>query len=345
MHFHPPVILLATAIAAPLWAQHAGDFQPNPRPALSGSEKRLTVPVGARQRTALMYTPRNLAKDPAILLVLHGVTGTGSRIRMFTGYDFDLTADEKGFVVVYPDAVSGQWNDCRSSTQRPAPDRDVDDATFLRLLAAQVENELGGASLPRFVVGYSNGGHMALRLAVEHPSDVQGIAVFGSNLPAADNWDCRQATQPLPILFFNGTKDPVNPYLGGLVTPPVGPPLGSVRSARASAEYFAALTGASQPNTERLPDTTDDGTWLERLMWVRPGQPDVSLLTVHGGGHSLPNLRSSFPAIVGPTSRDVSGAEVIWAFFEKNLPQAAPGPSASKASKGGNDGSDDNQQL
>jgi polyhydroxybutyrate depolymerase len=316
--------IFISAIAAPLPAQDAGGFQPNPKPALSGHEKRLTVTAGSRQRTALVYTPQRLAEHPAIVFVLHGVTGTSDRIRMFTGYDFDRIADKKGFVVVYPDGISGRWNDCRSSTRRAEEERDVDDAAFLRLLAGRVESVLGVARLPRFVAGYSNGGHMALRLAVEHPDDVSGIAVFGTNLPAADNWDCREAKQPVPVLIINGTEDPVNPFEGGMVRPPVGPPLGAVRSARASAEYFAALTGADQTKTERLPDTADDGTRLEQLTWIRPGQPDVSLVTVHGGGHSLPSLRTSFPAIVGPTSKDASGAAMIWAFFERYMPRRAP---------------------
>jgi polyhydroxybutyrate depolymerase len=244
---------------------------------------------------------------------------------MFTGYDFDRTADEQGFLVVYPDAVSGQWNDCRFSTMRSEEEPAPEDARFLRLLARRVEGEVGTTPLPRFVVGYSNGGHMAFRLAVEHPTDVSGIAVFGSSLPAAKNWDCREAKQSLPVLIVNGTADPVNPFNGGLVRPPVGPPLGKVRSARESAEYFAELNAASRAQPERLPDTADDGTWLEQLTWESPGQPPVSLLTVHGGGHTLPNRHTSFPAIVGPTSRDVSGAEVIWAFFERCLSATSPG--------------------
>jgi polyhydroxybutyrate depolymerase len=313
------MLTLLSAIAQPLAAQSPGGFQPNPKPTLSGTEKRLTVSTGGRERTALLYVPQRLAERPAMVFVLHGVTGNGDRIRMFTGYDFDRTADEEGFVVVYPDGVSGRWNDCRVSTKRAEEERDVDDAAFLRLLAQQVERELQMARAPHFVVGYSNGGHMALRLAVEHPGDVNGVAVFGTNLPATDNWDCKEAKRPLPVLMISGTKDPVNPFEGGLVRPPVGPPLGTVRSARASAEYFAALTGASGIKTERLPDRADDGTWLEQLTWARPGEPEVSLLIVHGGGHSLPNRSASFPPIVGPTSKDASGAGLIWAFFERQI--------------------------
>ncbi len=312
-------IALLTAIGAAIRAGGTEEFQPNPKPPLSGREERLTVSTGGRLRTALLYRPRNLADRPAILFVLHGFTGTGSRIRMFTGYDFDRMADQEGFVVVYPDAISGQWNDCRSSTKRPVEEREPEDAAFLGRLAKQVEEELGLAPLPRFVAGYSNGGHMAIRLAVQHPEDVSSIAVFGTSLPAAGEWNCGKAKQPLPVLIINGTEDPVNPFEGGLVRPPAGPPLGTVRSARASAEYFAALTGASEAEVEKLPDRVGDGTWLERLTWRRPDQPDVSLLIVHGGGHTLPNPRASFPAIVGRTSKDASGAELIWAFFEQHL--------------------------
>jgi poly(3-hydroxybutyrate) depolymerase len=44
----------------------------------------------------------------------------------------------------------------------------------------------------------------------------------------------------------------------------------------------------------------------------REGRPEVVLISVQGGGHSLP--RVSF-LVLGRTSHDFSGAEEIWRFF------------------------------
>ena len=43
-------------------------------------------------------------------------------------------------------------------------------------------------------------------------------------------------------------------------------------------------------------------------------------MVMHGGGHTLPYPTAKFPAeVVGPTSRDLDGAEVIWEFFQRQL--------------------------
>ncbi len=97
-------------------------------------------------------------------------------------------------------------------------------------------------------------------------------------------------------------------------------PLGHVLSAEETADFFRALAGLSAgPEIEQLEDTDPgDGTRVSMRRWHDPTGPDVALLVVEGGGHSLPHPTAPFPAeIVGTTSRDVDGAELIYRFFER----------------------------
>jgi polyhydroxybutyrate depolymerase len=42
----------------------------------------------------------------------------------------------------------------------------------------------------------------------------------------------------------------------------------------------------------------------------------VELVSLEGGGHTFPHPLFSLPRILGPTSHEVDGAEVIWRFFD-----------------------------
>ena len=75
---------------------------------------------------------------------------------------------------------------------------------------------------------------------------------------------------------------------------------------------------ADEPEVARLPDRDpDDGSTLERHRWRAPGRKPVELLSVRGGGHTLPHPTLRMPRIIGPTNRDAVAAELIWDFFRE----------------------------
>ena len=158
-------------------------------------------------------------------------------------------------------------------------------------------------------MGYSNGGHMAFRLALEAPELLAGVAAVAANLPAPENMDCHASGRPIPVLMINGTEDPINPYQGGDVTIFGHGNRGRVLSTAESAAWFAQLDGAAPAITaEHLPSTapTDPG-WAERALWKSPSGMEVSLFTIHGGGHTLPQAQISYPAQLGKTTPGLDG--------------------------------------
>jgi len=141
----------------------------------------------------------------------------GARMRVFTGYEFDRLADQHGFVVLYPDGYRRNWNDCRKHATFPAKLQNIDDMSFIRTLIARVMAEQGVDEKSVYVFGYSNGGHMAFRLAMEAPDEVAAIAAVAASLPTPDASSCPQQGRTSRIMLINGTEDPINPYQGGVV--------------------------------------------------------------------------------------------------------------------------------
>lgn len=303
----------------------SGAGQQNTERPVSDNPQSLQVvylQVQGLRRTVRFYQPEHLADRPALLLALHGSKGDGARFRRFTNRAFERMADEHGFLVAYPDALGGQWNDCRMTAAYHAALTGVDDIAFLQAVARRAEEMAGKQLAGIFAVGYSNGGHLLFRAAFEHPSEFTALAVIGAHLPLQGEHACRPRNKAVPIFFVSGTDDPVNPWAGGEVRIPGGGAPGRVRSAEDSAAYFRKLAGAQETPVVRMyPDRdTTDGARVETRRWVGNEGVEVVLMVVHGGGHTLPYPTAKFPAqFVGGTSRDVDGAKIIWDFFANQL--------------------------
>jgi polyhydroxybutyrate depolymerase len=301
---------------------------PYAMPAVGGQLRQRQVEHDGLARSYLMYQSPAAGPDVPIVVVLHGSAASGERMRRATAAAFEVIADREGAIVVYPDGHLAHWNDCRTAAGNPARDARVDDVGFLRALAAQVAGDLrpagdGMATRPVFVFGLSNGGHMGLRLALEAPDLVSGVVAVAASLPAPGNTDCVPSGRPVPVLFINGDADPVSPYDGGTVRL-IGPfgDRGDVLSSQASVEYFRQLAGyGGGPFEHRYPDEdVTDGTVATRQVWAEPGSPEVALITIHEGGHTIPHPTKQFPRILGRTSHDLSAAEEAFRFFRRQLP-------------------------
>lgn len=316
---------LTMSLALMTFGGHPGTAQETPTAQRTAPLEPLPVEylqIQGLRRAVRFYRPADLADRPALVVVLHGGGGDGERFRFFTDGAFDRLADEHGFLLAYPDALGGQWNGCRARAPYHAALAGVDDITFLRAVVRRAQEMAGGNLAGVFAVGYSNGGHLVFRLALEAPGDFDALATIGANLPVPEERDCDSSDTPVSIFLVSGTEDPINPWAGGGVRPPGGGSLGRVLSAEATAEYFRALAGAPPaPRIQRRPDRDpEDGIQVETRRWGGTGRGEVMMMVTHGGGHTLPLPAARFPAdLVGRTSRDLDGAAAIWDFFARHL--------------------------
>ena len=193
--------------------------------------------------------------------MLHGTLQTGRSIRRFAGFTFDRYAVAGNAVVVYPDALRRDWNGARKAVMLSKKTKSVDDVGFIGALIAQMI--ASGADARRvFVIGFSLGGQMGIRLIHEVPELLAGLAIIGSIQPAPGHFNVdHDAHGRLPVLTMHGTADPNVPFDGGPVGLHGHLPRGRHLSAPATAAYFAARNGIdTEPTVTRLPCTGDSCT-------------------------------------------------------------------------------------
>lgn len=295
-----------------------------PEPTLSGRKVHQEIRVGALDRSYLLYAPARTQPAPPLLVMFHGSMGSPGEMRVHTGYGFDRLADRDGFLVVYPQGYQGNWNDCRRAADYPARRLGIDDVALFEVLVERLHRERNIDLGRVFVAGVSNGGSFVLRLALERPDRIAGAAVFAASLPTEANNVCAPRGTPPPILFVNGTRDPINPFDGGEVALFGFASRGEVRSAEGSVRWFAAREGARGPVTRRIdPADPSDRTWVERRLWRGP-RGEVELLTVVGGGHVVPQRAYRPPRLLGRVTGAIDGPAEAWDFFRRQPRRESP---------------------
>jgi polyhydroxybutyrate depolymerase len=281
--------------------------------------RRGSLVIGQVERTFLHYAPPDLPPQPPAVLVFHGAGGDGDQMRHLVGQELERLARQSGFVVVYANGHEGHWNDCRAGVPYPAKERGIDDLAFVRGLIHWLGHRYGVDPRRIRAIGFSNGAHLAYRLALELPGELQAIAAFGAGLPVEEELDCRESGAAIPVMVVNGTMDRINPYDGGDAVGPDGRFLGRVRSTPGTAKYFARLAGhGGEPVREEvLPAAEAQGTAVRRTEWSRLGAPVVVLVTIVGGGHTIPGPGGPFPEFLGAVETRFRAMEEAVRFFDR----------------------------
>ena len=174
--------------------------------------------VGGLIRTYRSFSPPGPGRWP-LLVVLHG-RGQSVRSVIDQG-DFVNLVHQRRAVVAYPDGVGRSWNAgggcCGVAAARGTPD-----AAFVEAVVADASRVLPVAPKRVYLVGYSNGGKLAYRLACARPTLFAAVATYGAAPLAA----CPAGRPPVPMLLAVGARDGVLPFAGA---PRAHPPLPSNR--------------------------------------------------------------------------------------------------------------------
>lgn len=246
---------------------------------LDGRNFQLLVPPG--------YDP---ARPTGLVIGLHGYSSTAEELDSYFGLSTE--AAERGLLVALPEGTqdsSGNrfWNATESCCD--FNDSGVDDSDYLSRLIEQVLRSYAVDPGRVYVVGHSNGGFMAHRLACEHADQVAGIM----SLAGAQNSDrsaCRPS-RPVSVLQVHGTKDETVDFSGSTGYP----------SARNTVKQWADLndcSGKATTGPKRDLDTTLSGKETTTTAWTscKAGSA-VALWAIKAGPH-IPELAPSFAAQV-----------------------------------------------
>jgi polyhydroxybutyrate depolymerase len=251
------------------------------------------------KRTYYLHTPSSYQSQHPLPLVLafHGSGQQGQEMAEFTA--LNRLADQKGFMVVYPDGLNKKWN-----VSGLNPENNLE---FVPALISHLSHLRSVDPQRIYAVGLSNGGFLLQKLACQKPSQIAAFATVAASLPVQFQANCQQQT-PISLLMINGTGDDVVPWEGG--SPPnvnVGrnlsiPPIPKV------AEFWRSHDACNaSPQVEQRPDKRVQ-VW--RYQQCRNGS-EVTLIALNGAGHIWSGGGFGQSPFIDST-------EAVWDFFQRH---------------------------
>jgi polyhydroxybutyrate depolymerase len=244
------------------------------------------------------------AYDPAtptpLLVVLHGYGANGLGQAAFFRARFG--AEDHGFLLAYPDGTVDEdgkpfWNATDACCDYFASE--VDDVAYLLAVVDDVSARYHVDARRVYLMGHSNGGYMAHRLACEHPGRFAAIASLAGvvwNDPAR----CTPG-EPIHVLQLHGDADESVRYEGGVSRSGATYPSAPGTVARWAEENGCGETSSGEADV----DLDDQVAGAETARLRRHGCPAggaVELWTMRGVGHQ-PSFTPGF-------------FDTVWAWLE-----------------------------
>lgn len=235
-----------------------------------------------------------------LLVVLHGLGGSGAQSARAWG--LARFADRERVFVLAPDGAQDSRGRRFWNAHPACCDFEASAVDHVHELARRIDEVVLSAPVDAgrvFVLGFSNGGFMALRLACELGDRLRAAASIAGAGPAPETSGC---STTLPhVLLVHGDRDVTVRYEGGSVFD--DPALARHASA---AETFREWTLRAGCEGTRAGATFDAlsaiaGAETEELQSLACRTGSVTLWTVHGGTHAIGGSISLF--------------ERIWAYF------------------------------
>ena len=226
------------------------------------------------QREYLVKMPSEYEGDIPVLYFLHGL---GDNItRLDNEFHFQQIADQTGWVIVVPQALNEgygtMWNAGLTAST-------TDDSGFLMALLDSLVEPCHINLDSVFFTGFSMGGFMTHRMAIEHGNRITACApVSGLITSYMAN---HTAVAPVRMLHIHGTADPVVGYDGG--SQYFGYQLGlSVENILNYWKNANDCTG--EPEIDTLPDLKNDGLLFVRYTYDCGAE--LQHIKVIGGSHN-----------------------------------------------------------
>lgn len=267
---------------------------------------------GGETRSYIGAVP-NTPQTPLRLVILFcGATENASQMEL-RGFNDYLGSST---IVIYPEPFSAFGFDNSAG---------VDDYQMVEDLIADVASNYTINLNDICIGGFSNGAIFTYNLVCDFNSPTstraytfKSFAVVAGAMEAgqANITDCPIAND-LPVIAFHGTQDPVVPYNGGVVPPPVNI---STEAIEPTLDFWATTINDcnANPTITPLPDVvteTPTPSTVERLEYDCQSSPNTQLYRIDGGLHSWPGGNAAFD-ITQSRNMDINASELIANFFE-----------------------------
>jgi polyhydroxybutyrate depolymerase len=304
------VFLLSMSLTAALRSTQAQEGS-RPEAKISNRDDSGQINNQGWLRQYKLYTPSsyNPERPMPLVLVFHGHEGTGASIADVTR--FNKLAEQKGFIVVYPDGIDHNWNLRGSSAGK------VDDVSFVTALIDHLKQTRNIDSHRIYAAGFSKGAIFAQDLACELPDQIAAVASVAGSLPVRLQAKC-QAKTPVSMLMINGTNDLAVHYEGDEDKSERG----ALISVPDTINLWQTINQCSSaPKVQQLPASNPRSRFkvkVSRYPGCSSGS-EVTLMAVANGGHLWPGGASQ-DASVNKFNADLgfNASQTIWDFFQRH---------------------------
>jgi polyhydroxybutyrate depolymerase len=259
--------------------------------------QKQSIEFDGRTRTFITHLPSrydNTALFP-LVIVLHGGAGNGLNAEQTTG--MSTKADEKGFIVVYPDGTGIlpntllTWN--AGFCCGYALENAVDDVGFIQALITHFKSTLSVDPERIYVTGISNGGMMTYRLGAELSNELAGIApvaasIAGKATESSSLWKIPSPEKELSVIAFNGMLDGNVPYDGGQPTAENTKGAYSYLSVDESISFWVENNNCSPTP---VTDISNNGNIITDTYSEGDNNTEVVLYSIADGKHAWPGGR------------------------------------------------------
>lgn len=229
--------------------------------------------------------PGYAASKPAPLLVmLHGYGATGAIEDTYL--KLNAATDAHGMLYVHPDGkvdTTGKryWNATDACCD--LGHTNVDDSAYIDAIIHATEAQYAVDEHRVFIVGHSNGGFMAYRMACDHADEIAGIVSLEA-ATWADSAKCKPS-QPVSVLEVHGTGDKTISYDGAsiMATYPSAPETVAAWAKNDGCGPESVDPGPSPVAIEQgaVPPSVTSYASCEKSsavqLWTQPGGPHIPL--------------------------------------------------------------------
>ncbi|MGI9647508.1 MAG: alpha/beta hydrolase family esterase [Acidimicrobiia bacterium] len=289
------LVALVVALAA---CTGGGNGEPGPDPTTTSSPDpsttttTTTAPAEARLEWLGGDRPARLVIPPQwdlsgptwpLVVLLHGYGANGQLQDVYLG--ISPRGEDLGYLTLTPDGTTDPtgnrfWNVTGSTWP-------VDDVAYLESLILEATSGFNVDPNRVYVVGHSNGGYMAHKLACEIPHRITRVAAIAGGIFGLG----AGCEQPVPVIMVQGTDDATVPYEGGVF---LG---GRILGAEDTVARWRELGGCSEAVVAEGPydfDLLVSGEETSIQAWRDCTEPaTVELWVMEGSGH-IPGFRPAF---------------------------------------------------
>lgn len=298
------------------------------------SSHRFQTPDG-RRRSYLLYLPAGYRSEAPTPLVLSYHGGLGNGQHQMDNSQMNATADEKGFIVAYPNGTGPfgllTWNSGNSDGY--AATHHVDDIAFTALMIEDLKGKFNIDPARIFATGHSNGAEMVHRLACKMSHQIAAFAPVNGGLNLGGDFLSCSPIRAVSLMAFHGMTDDNYPFYGGTGTQgPSGVSHYSIPDTISDWLHHNHLQTTPAQITYQQGSVTCETT-SEASMGV-----EVTLCTADppfkiednyganhdGGGHAWPG-GVRWGRIADVPTQDISANAAMWDFFSR-YPLSLPPP-------------------